>query len=66
MPRKYERKTDRESWDEEKMALAIKAVKSKYMDSLKSATAFSVAKTTLKNMVKKKNQNKCAEGTRSC
>ena len=52
MSRKYERKTDRESWDEEKMALAIEDVKSKSMDSLKSAETFSVAKTTLKKMMK--------------
>ena len=53
MPHKHERKTDSESWDEEKMALDIEAVKSKSMDPLKSATAFSAAKTTLKKMVKK-------------
>ena len=47
------------------MALATEAVKSKFMDSLTSATAFSVAKTTLKKMVKRI-QNKCAEGTSSC
>ena len=39
MPRKYKRKTGRGSSDEEKMALAIEAVKSKLMDSLKPATA---------------------------
>ena len=39
MPRKYKRKTGRGSWDEEKMALAIGAVKSKLMDSLKPARA---------------------------
>ena len=50
MPRKYERKTDSGSWDEEKMALAIEAVRSKSIDSLKSVTAFSVPKTTLRQM----------------
>ena len=39
MPRKYKRKTDRGSWDEEKMKLAIGAVKSKLMDSMKPARA---------------------------
>ena len=48
------------------MALATEAVKSKSVDSLTSATAFSVAKTALKKMVRKKKQNKCAKGTRSC
>ena len=38
------------------MALAIEAAKSKSMDSLKSATAFRVAKTTLKKMVNKSEQ----------
>ena len=42
MPGKYERKDDRGSWDEEKMALVTEAVRSKSMDSLKSVTAFSV------------------------
>ena len=39
MPRKYKRKTDRGSWDEEKTKLAIGAVKSKLMDSMKPARA---------------------------
>ena len=65
MPRKYQRKTGRGSWDEEKIALAIEAVKSKLMDSFISATALSVPKTIPKENGGK-NQNKCAEGTSSC
>ena len=38
------------------MAFAIEAAKSKSMDSLKSATAFSAAITTLKKMVEKSEQ----------
>ena len=44
------------------MALATEAVKSKSMDSLTSATAFSVAKTALKKMVKKKNRTNVPRG----
>ena len=44
------------------MALATEAVKSKFVDSLTSATAFSVAKTALKKMVRKKNRTHVPRG----
>ena len=41
------------------MALAIEAVKSKYIDSIKAVIVFSIAKATLKKMVKKKSEQMC-------
>lgn len=50
---KYKRKTDRQSWDPDRMLRAIEAVVSGVMGTFKAAKDFGVPQTTLERRVKK-------------
>ena len=61
MPRKYIRKSARNSWDTNAMALAIAAIESGEMGFKRAAKEFGVPRTTLKR--RSKDLNKQAKGT---
>jgi len=54
---KYIRKTNRQSWSEEAMKLAIMSVIDKVMGYKKASLAYGVPQTTLENRVKKYKKN---------
>jgi len=54
---KYIRKTNRQSWSEEVMKLAIMSVIDKVMRYKKASSAYGVPQTTLENRVKKYKKN---------
>lgn len=56
MVRTYLRKTDRQSWSEESMAQAVKAVLNKEIGYKKASKQYKVPQTTLERYVKKKQQ----------
>lgn len=53
MASNYKRKTNRQSWSEESMHLAIQEVINGNMGYFKASKAYSVPQTTLENRVKK-------------
>lgn len=59
MPRKekYKRTTNRQSWSEESMALAIEAMLNGTMGSKKASCSYNVPQTTLEDRVKKARQS---------
>ena len=55
MVRTYQRKSERQSWDQDNMVKAIHAVKSKQMGAKAASNAFGVPRTTLRDRLKNKN-----------
>ena len=56
MPRVYDRKTNRGSWDEESMLKAIEAVKTHQCGTLKASKIYGVPRSTLQRRVREKNE----------
>jgi FKBP-type peptidyl-prolyl cis-trans isomerase (trigger factor) len=56
MPSTYKRKTDRQSWSEEAMSMALEALRNGTCGYLKAAKQFNVPKSTLERRFKNKNK----------